>query len=117
MDDKELKYFEEKLLEWKSALLKEAGVTHTTTLSQEITRQGDFGDLANIETDQNFMLRIKDRERKLIKKINSCLQKINDKTYGLCEECGEEISSKRLDARPVAGLCISCKTEQEKHER
>ena len=117
MDDKQLEYFENKLIEWKKQLLREAGVTLTDKLSQELTRQGDFGDLANIETDQNFTLRIRDRERKLINKIDACLKKIENRTYGQCDACGEEISVKRLDARPVAGMCISCKTEQEKHER
>lgn len=117
MDDKQFEYFEQKLHEWKNSLIKEAGISLSENLSEEVSRQGDFGDLANIETDQNFMLRIRDRERKLIQKIDTCLQKIADKTYGLCESCGEEIAQKRLDARPVAGLCISCKTEQEKHER
>ena len=117
MDEKLLAHFEEKLIEWKKILLREAGVTITENLSDELSHQGDFGDLANKETDQNFMLRIRDRERKLIQKIDICLQKIKDGTYGLCESCGEEINPKRLEARPVAGLCIACKTEQEKHER
>ncbi len=117
MNKTQLAHFEEKLIEWKKTLLREAGVTMSENLTEEISRQGDFGDLANKETDQNFLLRIRDRERKLIQKIDSCLQKIKDRTYGLCETCGEEIGVKRLEARPVAGLCISCKTEQEKHER
>jgi DnaK suppressor protein len=117
MNKEQLAYFEEKLAEWKKVLLREAGETISEKLSEEISRQGDFGDLASKETDQNFLLRIRDRERKLIQKIDACLQKIKDGTYGLCEGCGEEIGHKRLDARPVAGLCIACKTEQEKHER
>ncbi len=117
MDEKQLAQFEEMLTEWRKTLLREAGVTISEKLSEEISHQGDFGDLANKETDQNFLLRIRDRERKLIQKIDICLQKIKDGTYGLCEACGEEISPKRLEARPVAGLCIACKTEQEKHER
>lgn len=117
MDKKKLKHLEDKLIAWKHELLKEAGITIGENLSRERERQGDFGDLANVEADQNFMLRIRDRERKLIAKINKCLQQIEDKTYGNCEECGEEISLKRLEARPVASLCISCKTEQEKLER
>ncbi|MBN1297788.1 RNA polymerase-binding protein DksA [bacterium] len=117
MKKKQLEYFENKLMEWKKTLLKEAGDSLNINLSQENSRQGDFGDLANNETDQNFELRIRDRERKLIQKIDACLQKVKDGTYGLCEECGEEISLKRLDVRPVASLCIACKTEQEKHER
>lgn len=117
MDEKQLKYFEQKLIEWKQSLIREASASLSKNLSEETNRQGDFGDLANLETDQNFMLRLRDRERKLIQKIDSCLKKIEDQTYGLCESCGEDINPKRLDARPVAGLCISCKTEQEKHER
>jgi DnaK suppressor protein len=117
MNETDLKYFEEKLTEWKKDLMKEAGSTIEQSLNYKPTRQGDFGDLATIETDQNFLLRIRDRERKLIGKINRCLLQIKDGTYGLCESCGEEIDFKRLEARPVASLCISCKTEQEKNER
>jgi len=117
MDEKTLKYFEEKLLNWKKELIKEAGATIGNNLEREQSRQGDFGDLANIEADQNFMLRIRDRERKLIAKINRCLKQIGDGTYGYCEECGDDIDVKRLEARPVASYCISCKTEQEKFER
>ncbi|MBN1552030.1 RNA polymerase-binding protein DksA [bacterium] len=117
MDEKHLSYFKEKLLQWKQDLLKEVGVTIGENLARDRERQGDFGDLANIEADQNFMLRIRDRERKLIAKINRCLQQIEDGTYGHCQSCGEEIDVKRLEARPVASLCIACKTEQEKFER
>jgi DnaK suppressor protein len=115
MNEKNLKIFEEKLLQWKDDLLKEAGFGQKLARDQQ--RQGDFGDLANIETDQNFLLRIRDRERKLITKIDKCLKQIKDGTYGRCEVCGEDIDLKRLEARPVASLCIACKTEQEKHER
>ncbi len=117
MDEKTKSMFKEKLINWKRELLKEAGVTIEEKLARDPLRQGDFGDLANIETDQNFLLRIRDRERKLINKIDGCINKISEGTYGLCEECGEEIDIKRLKARPVASLCIACKTEQEKHER
>ncbi len=117
MDENLLKHFELKLLEWKQELMKEFGVTIGQNLIEDRSRQGDFGDLANIETDQNFLLRIRDRERKLIGKINRCLQQIKEGTYGRCESCGEDIDPKRLEARPVASLCISCKTEQEKRER
>ena len=117
MDEKDLKYFKEKLNKWKDDLLTEAGVSVERSLTTEQERRGDFSDLANIEADQNFLLRIKDRERKLIAKIESCLLQIEEGTYGLCKECGDEIDIKRLEARPVASLCIVCKTEQEKHER
>jgi DnaK suppressor protein len=115
MDKKTLKMFEEKLQNWKLELLRGSGMGDDLARDQQ--RQGDFGDLANIETDQNFLLRIRDRERKLIAKIDKCIQQISDGSYGHCEMCGEEIDIKRLEARPVASLCIACKTEQEKHER
>jgi DnaK suppressor protein len=70
-----------------------------------------------LETDRNFMLRIRDRERKLITKIKEALERIEDGTYGLCEACGEPIGEKRLLARPVTTLCIECKARQEKQER
>ncbi len=117
MDEQKLKHFEERLIQWKQELLKEAAVNMGEKISPDRERQGDFGDLANIETDQNFFLRIKDRERKLIAKIDKCLQQIKEGIYGKCESCGEEIDFKRLEARPVASLCISCKIEQERHER
>lgn len=117
MDDKQLVKFKEKLIAWKHELLREVGVTIGENLTQDGHRQGDFGDLANIETDQNFLLRIRDRERKLIIKINKCIKQIEDGTYGICETCGDEIDFKRLEARPVASMCINCKIEQEKHER
>ncbi len=117
MDKKQLEYFENKLLEWKNTLLHETSDAISESLSEELSRKGDYGDLANKEADRNFLLRIRDRELKLVQKIDACLLKIKNGTYGLCEGCGENIDIKRLEARPVASLCIHCKTEQEKHER
>ena len=77
----------------------------------------DPTDRATLESDRNFELRIRDRERKLIGKIKDALQRIDDGTFGICEDCGEEISEERLKARPVTTLCIDCKTKQEKDER
>jgi DnaK suppressor protein len=77
----------------------------------------DEVDLASSESDQNMNIRLRDRERTLLKKIDKALKKIEDSTYGTCESCGEEISAKRLEARPVTDLCIRCKEEQEKMER
>jgi len=77
----------------------------------------DPTDRATLESDRNFELRIRDRERKLIGKIKDALQRIEDGTFGICEDCGEEISEERLKARPVTTLCIDCKTKQEKDER
>lgn len=76
----------------------------------------DMNDQATAEADQNFALRIKDRERKLIKKIDEALERLSTKTYGICEGCGEEIPLKRLKARPVTTFCIACKTQQEQEE-
>jgi DnaK suppressor protein len=78
---------------------------------------GDLPDQANVESDRDFLLRMRDRERKLIMKIREALDRIETDTYGLCEECDEEISEQRLMARPVATLCIDCKTLQEEDER
>ena len=79
-------------------------------------RLADIADQASFQSDRNFELRIRDRERKLIAKMHEMIQKIDDGTYGRCENCDEEISEKRLLARPVTTLCIKCKTEQEKIE-
>jgi len=76
----------------------------------------DMNDQATAEADQNFALRIKDRERKLIKKIDEALDRLSTRTYGICEGCGEEIPVKRLKARPVTTFCIACKTRQEQEE-
>ncbi len=77
----------------------------------------DEVDLASSESDQSLSLRLRDRERVLLKKIDKVAKKIDDGTYGICELCGEEIGIKRLEARPVTDLCIRCKEEQEKLER
>lgn len=77
----------------------------------------DLGDQASAEIDMNFMLKLKGREQKLLKKIDVSVERIEEGTYGLCENCGEEISIKRLEARPVTTLCIDCKTEQEEEEK
>ena len=77
----------------------------------------DPADRATLESDRNFTLRIRDRERKLIGKIKDALERIENKTYGICESCGEEISQDRLKARPVTTLCINCKKRQEDEER
>ena len=77
----------------------------------------DPADRATLESDRNFELRIRDRERKLINKIKEALERIEDGTYGICESCEEDISEERLKARPVTTLCIDCKTKQEDEER
>ena len=77
----------------------------------------DVSDQASAEVDQNFSMRIRDRERKLLKKIDEALDRMNNATYGICEHCAGEIPYKRLKARPVTTLCIECKTAQEQEER
>lgn len=77
----------------------------------------DPTDRASHETDRNFLLRVKDRERKLITKIKEALARIDDGSYGICELCGENISDKRLEARPVTTVCIECKKEEEEQEK
>ncbi len=116
MKKKELKLLTEKLKAWKEELVHEA----TRTVDGMTTEKAQFADptdRASMETDRNFLLRIRDRERKLITKIDSALERVEDGTFGLCDECGEGIEFKRLEARPVATLCIECKTKQEEEEK
>ncbi len=77
----------------------------------------DPTDRASLETDRNFLLRVKDRERKLITKVQEAIKRIDDGAYGICELCGEEISEKRLEARPMTTCCIECKKEEEEQEK
>lgn len=78
---------------------------------------GDYTDLASLESDNSFNLRIRERNGKLMQKIEDALARLESGTFGLCEQCGEEISEKRLNARPIARLCIKCKEDQEMAER
>lgn len=108
-----LEYFRQKLLRWRSELL--AGSSETIKEMQEDNlQQPDIADRASAETDHALELRARDRERKLISKINAALEKIEEGTYGYCEETGEPISIARLEARPIATLSIEA---QERHER
>src|SRR5512135_3403296 len=116
MEAERLTQFKESLEERLRELLGEADRT-VTGMSDTIDTFPDPSDRATLETDRNFMLRIRDRERKLISKIKEALERIEDGTYGLCEACGEPIGEKRLMARPVTTLCIECKARQEKQER
>ena len=99
----------------RAELLNEAG--EALMNRQEIESFPDLSDQATAEVDQNFELRLKEREQKLLKKIDEALDRIASKTYGICERCGEEIPFKRLKARPVTTLCIECKTLQEQEEK
>jgi len=97
-------------------LLQDAGKT-ATDMADEKTNFPDPTDRASLESDRNFELRIRDRERKLIGKIREAIERLDEGTYGLCESCEEEIGVARLKARPVTTMCIDCKTEQERLEK
>lgn len=113
MSDRQKSYFREKLINWKSDILREARET-LEILQQENANLPDIADRASSETDRAIELRARDRQRKLISKIDAALQRLDDGTYGFCEETGDPISLKRLDARPIATLSIEA---QERHER
>ncbi len=112
MNLQQLEYFRQKLLEWKSSLLEESRET-LTHLKEENWNEPDLNDRALIETDTAIELRTRDRYRKLLDKIEEALVRIEKNEYGYCEETGEPIGLKRLEARPVATLCIEA---QERHE-
>ena len=116
MKKERLAYFQELLTNRLEDLLNEAEKT-VTGMTNDKNTFPDPTDRANLETDRNFLLRIRDRERKLILKIKEALARIEDGTFGICEECGEEISEERLKARPVTTLCIGCKTKAEAEEK
>ena len=113
MNDLQVEYFRQKLLAWKKSLLNQSQDT-LEDLRQGGLNQPDYIDRASMETDKALDLRTKDRARKLISKINDALKRIEDGTYGYCEETGEPIGLERLEARPVATLSIEA---QERHER
>lgn len=101
----------------KETLLADAGVILGNGLNQGNETLTDLGDQASAEADQNFTLRLREREQKLLKKIDEAIDRINEGTFGICESCGGQISVKRLKARPVTTLCIDCKTKQEAEEK
>jgi len=113
MNERQREFFRRKLLEWKDQLLRESRDT-LAALQAENENHADIADRASSETDRAIELRARDRQRKLISKIDSALARIDDGTYGYCEETGEPISLKRLAARPIATLSIEA---QERHER
>ena len=113
MNDRQRDYFRQKLLAWREDILREARET-LQHLQDENQNHPDFADRASSETDRAIELRARDRQRKLIAKIDDALTRIDEGTYGYCEETGEPISIKRLEARPIATLSIEA---QERHER
>jgi DnaK suppressor protein len=113
MNERQREYFRKKLLAWKEEILRESRET-LNHLQEESQNHPDLADRASSETDRAIELRARDRQRKLIAKIDAALKRIEDGSYGFCEETGDPISLKRLDARPIATLSIEA---QERHER
>jgi DnaK suppressor protein len=113
MNERQREYFRAKLLAWREEILKEAKET-LVHLQEENQNHPDLADRASSETDRSIELRARDRQRKLISKIDEALGRIEDGTYGYCEETGEPISLRRLEARPIATLSVEA---QERHER
>jgi DnaK suppressor protein len=117
MDKEKLLYFKGLLDGMLRDLLEEAVKTCSDMRQDSNGEFPDPTDRASLESDRNFLLRIKDRERKLIMKVKEAMDRIDNGTFGICESCGKSISEKRLMARPVTTLCIECKTEGENQER
>jgi len=113
MNDRQLEYFKNKLLAWKEEILRESRET-VTHLQKETENHADLADRASSETDRALELRTRDRQRKLISKIDQALRRVEDGSYGYCEETGEPIGLARLEARPTATLSLEA---QERHER
>src|ERR1700760_873793 len=116
MNERQRDYFRDKLLNWREDIIKEAKET-LQHLQDENQNHPDLADRASSETDRAIELRARDRQRKLISKIDAALQRIDDNTYGYCEETGEPISLKRLEARPIATLSVEAQERHEKREK
>ena len=113
MNERQAEYFRTKLIDWKNSILEESKGT-IEGMQQDTRNIPDSADRASEETDRALELRTRDRQRKLILKIDAAIRRIDDGSYGYCEETGEPISLKRLDARPIATLSLEA---QERHER
>jgi DnaK suppressor protein len=113
MNEQQREYFRRRLLAWRDEILRGSSQT-LRQLKEEDNRLADMSDWASFETERNFQLRARDRERKLLSKIDEALRRIEDGSYGYCEETQEPIGLKRLEARPIATLSIEA---QERHER
>ncbi len=116
MNEKQINEFRTLLQSQMDELLVDADKT-VSDMTEENINFPDPTDRASLESDRNFELRIRDRERKLINKIREALERIEDASFGLCESCEEQIGVERLRVRPVTTLCIDCKTEQERQEK
>ena len=113
MNAKQREYFRRKLEQWREDILKDSSIT-LQHLQEDTVSEADLADRASTESERALELRTRDRQRKLVGKIDAALQRLEDGTYGYCEETGEPIGLKRLEARPIATLSIEA---QERHER
>jgi DnaK suppressor protein len=116
MNERQRDYFRAKLQAWKEEILRESKLT-LQALQEENVNHPDLADRASSETDRAIELRARDRQRKLISKIDAALMRIDDNSYGYCEETGEPISLKRLEARPIATLSVEAQERHEKREK
>ena len=116
MNERQLEYFKQKLLDWKEDILRESRET-VTHLQKETENHPDLADRASSETDRALELRTRDRQRKLISKIDAALRRIEDGSYGWCEDTGEPIGLARLEARPIATLSLEAQKRHERRER
>jgi len=116
MNKKHLAHFRKKLEEMSDSILTGADRT-ISDMTDHTDNYPDPTDRASAESDRSFELRIRDRERKLLNKIKEAIERIENGSYGICDDCGDEIAVERLDARPVTTYCIDCKTRQEQEEK
>jgi DnaK suppressor protein len=117
LSEEDLATIKKELLAERARILASGDKTIEDSLQQTPENSQDFADQSSFESDRNFVLRMRDRERKLLVKIDEALERIENGTFGICDHCGSEIGVKRLIARPVVTLCINCKTLQEKQEK
>jgi DnaK suppressor protein len=116
MDKEQLEQFRSQLLQKRDEILAEAGKT-LSDMTDQTSNIPDPNDRATVESGRSFELRIRDRERKLLSKIEEAIGRLDEGEYGVCDGCGEDIGIKRLEARPVTTFCIDCKTLQETKEK
>ena len=116
MEQEKLTYFKEKLSQMSEDILSGADKTKLE-MNESAANFPDPADRATAESDRSFELRIRDRERKLLSKIQKAINRIEDESFGICDDCGDDITDARLEARPVTTLCIECKTKQESAEK
>lgn len=116
LNDKDYEFFKKALLDQKATLLNEANKTVESELDVKEEELADTVDRSTVETERNFTLRLRDRERRLLKKVEDALDRLEKGELGDCSQCGQRIGIGRLRARPVATLCIECKQEQEQRE-